>query len=59
VPGCSDCALRPGVRSLERIILRFVGISPVRDSLIGMVEGRPAARERWLDRMRALGRDGA
>ena len=30
------------LKSLERNILRFVGIRPVRESLIGMVEGSDA-----------------
>lgn len=40
---------------LRRNILGFVGIAPVRRSLIGMVEGSPRRRERWLARMRELG----
>jgi len=44
-----------GVRSLERNILRFCGIGPVRRSLIGMVEGGAGRRERWLERMRCYG----
>ncbi|MBK8163084.1 MAG: NAD(P)H-dependent oxidoreductase [Gammaproteobacteria bacterium] len=48
------------LRSLERNILRFCGIGPIRETLIGMVEaGAAARRERWLDRMRDLGRAGA
>ncbi|MFN2349132.1 MAG: NAD(P)H-dependent oxidoreductase [Thioalkalivibrio sp.] len=47
------------LKSLERNILRFCGIKPIRESLIGMVEGKPAHRERWLGKMRALGRSGA
>jgi putative NADPH-quinone reductase len=43
------------LKNLERNVLRFVGIRPVRHSLIGLVEGNPAARERWLAKMRALG----
>lgn len=47
------------LKSLERNILRFCGISPLRESLIGLVESPNAAkRERWLTRMRALGRVG-
>ncbi|MBA4743454.1 MAG: NAD(P)H-dependent oxidoreductase [Azoarcus sp.] len=48
------------VRSLERNILKFVGFSPVRSSLIGMVES-PAkkGRERWLVRMREFGARGS
>jgi putative NADPH-quinone reductase len=48
------------LRSLERNVLRFCGISPVRDTIIGMVEsGDGRRRTRWLERMRALGRRGA
>lgn len=47
------------VKSLERNILGFVGISPVKETLIGSVEGPDAvARGRWLARMRALGAAG-
>ncbi len=46
------------VKSLERNILSFVGFAPVRRSLIGNVEGSDAARQKWLDRMRALGAAG-
>ncbi len=43
------------LKSFERNILRFVGIKPIRESLIGTVEGKPAAREKWLARMREFG----
>jgi len=47
------------VKSLERNVLHFCGISPVRTTLIGMVAGRdPARREKWLERVQALGREG-
>jgi putative NADPH-quinone reductase len=46
------------LKSLERNILRFTGIHPVRESLIGMVEGNPAARQRWLQKCRACGQAG-
>jgi putative NADPH-quinone reductase len=47
------------LKSLERNILRFVGIAPIRESLIGMVEsGGPAKHQRWLETMRVLGKDG-
>lgn len=49
-----------GIRGLERNILRFVGMKPVRTTLIGMVEGMSDAKRReWLERMRALGREAA
>jgi putative NADPH-quinone reductase len=48
------------VRSLERNILGFVGIAPVRETLIGMVEGLDAGqRGDWLARLRKLGQAGA
>lgn len=42
--------------SLRRNILKFVGFGPVRTSIIGMIEGSPKAREKWLERLRDLGR---
>jgi putative NADPH-quinone reductase len=42
------------VKSLKRNILEFCGVSPVRTTLIGMVEGRPAARVAWLARVAKL-----
>ena len=44
------------LRSLERNVLGFCGIAPVRESLVGRVEGSARGRERWLARMDALGR---
>ena len=47
------------LKSLERNILRFAGFGPVKDTLIGRVEGASEARHRrWLDNMRRLGRAG-
>lgn len=46
------------LKSLERNILGFSGIGPIRASLIGMVEGSDARRRKWLETMRTLGRDG-
>jgi putative NADPH-quinone reductase len=46
------------LKSLERNILRFVGIGPIRASLIGMIEGKNARREKWINKMGALGRAG-
>jgi putative NADPH-quinone reductase len=44
------------LRSLERNILHFCGIGPIRESLFGMVEAISAAkRDRWLETMRKLG----
>lgn len=48
-----------GIRGLERNILRFVGIKPVRETLYGMVEMvGPERRAAWIDRMRDMGRRG-
>lgn len=44
------------VKSLKRNILEFCGVSPVRTTLIGMVEGRSEARAEWLARLAVLGR---
>ncbi|WP_159591027.1 NAD(P)H-dependent oxidoreductase [Chelativorans xinjiangense] len=45
-----------GLRGMRRSILKFVGLSPVRETLFGMIEGASDDRRRtWLDRMRALG----
>ncbi len=45
------------LKSLERNILKFSGIKPVRSTLIGMVEGAaPKQREKWLEQMAELGR---
>ena len=43
------------VKSLKRNMLEFVGFAPVRTTVIGMVEGKRAARERWLEEMELLG----
>jgi putative NADPH-quinone reductase len=43
------------LKSLERNILGFVGIGPIRETLIGAVEASAASRERWLAKLRALG----
>ena len=45
-----------GLRGLERSILKFVGVSPVRDTLLGNVAGASeATRKRWIAKMRELG----
>jgi hypothetical protein len=46
------------LKSLERNILRFCGIAPVRHTLIGLVEGSDARRRRWLARIQHLGERG-
>lgn len=45
------------VKSLQRNILGFCGIAPVRTTLIGMIEGvKDARRKDWLHDMTELGR---
>ena len=44
------------LKSLERNILAFSGVAPVRASMIGMIEGGASKREKWLTKMRCLGR---
>lgn len=47
------------LKSLERNILRFAGIGPIRESLIGMIGTKSdAARSHWIERMRAYGKEG-
>jgi len=46
------------VRSLARNILGFVGIKPVRVSLIGNVEGDPKARTRRIKELLTVARRG-
>jgi putative NADPH-quinone reductase len=51
--------LAHSLKSLERNILRFSGIKPVREMLIGGIEaGGAPARTRWLAAVRDLGRTG-
>lgn len=47
-----------GVKGLERNILRFCGVSPVRETYIGLVESSATARKKWLKKLHALGRAG-
>jgi len=48
------------LRSLERNILAFSGIGPIRENLFGLVEASSAQkRQAWLKKMSALGRRGA
>ena len=48
-----------GLKGLERNVLRFCGIGPIRETLIGNVEGmRAARREQLLLTLRALGQAG-
>jgi putative NADPH-quinone reductase len=47
------------VKSLERNILGFTGISPVHETLIGSVESAsPAMRSRWFTTLQRLGAEG-
>jgi putative NADPH-quinone reductase len=49
-----------GTKSVERSILAFCGISPIRTTLIGGVEGMSDAdRAGWLRRMERAGRKGS
>ncbi|HZF77663.1 MAG TPA: NAD(P)H-dependent oxidoreductase [Acetobacteraceae bacterium] len=51
--------LSHSLRSLKRNVLRFVGIAPVRQTLVGNAGGLDeAARRAWLDRLRAAGAAG-
>lgn len=44
------------VKNLERNILGFVGISPVNETLIGMVDKLgDAGAQKWMDKLRKLG----
>lgn len=49
--------LAHGVRALERNVLRFVGMAPVRHTLIGLT-GNPRAEKllRWVGKLQHLGR---
>jgi putative NADPH-quinone reductase len=48
------------VRSLERNVLGFVGIAPVHETLIGMVDHLPPKDlQRWLAKLRQMGRKAA
>ena len=47
-----------GVKVLKRSILHLSGIGPIRESLIGMIEGSQAGREKWLRKMHLFGREG-
>lgn len=46
------------LRSLERNILRFVGIAPTERSIVGNVEGDPEHRTMWLETMAEHGAAG-
>ena len=46
-----------GLRGLDRNILSFVGIGPIRECYFGMVENvSDGTRQKWLDAMQKLGK---
>ena len=47
-----------GIAGLRRSILNFVGIKPVRETLLGTAMSSPETRTRWLRQMRSLGEAG-
>jgi putative NADPH-quinone reductase len=48
-----------GLKGLERSVLRFAGIKPIRESLFGGVASASAAtRQKWLEKMHVLGAAG-
>lgn len=48
------------IKSIKRNMLQFVGIEPVKDSIVGMAaQMTPQKAGRWFARMGALGRDAA
>lgn len=51
--------LAHSVRSLARNILKFVGVSPVRRTIVGAVESGEKHRLCWLEKVEALGAAGA
>ncbi|MGE5624933.1 MAG: NAD(P)H-dependent oxidoreductase [Bacillota bacterium] len=47
------------LKSLERNVLKFCGVAPVKETLIGMVEESDEPRyAKWIDKLHALGRTG-
>jgi putative NADPH-quinone reductase len=48
-----------GLKSLERSILRFVGIKPIRETLIGMIGSLNEKKSKtWLEKLGTLGASG-
>jgi putative NADPH-quinone reductase len=48
------------LKALERNILGFIGFGPIRETLVGSVEGQSDdARQQWLGKLAALGRRAA
>lgn len=50
--------LAHSLKSLERNILKFCGIRPIQESLIGLVEASESKRKKWLAKMRDFGQKG-
>ena len=51
--------LAHSLKNLKRNILKFCGISPVRDTLFGMVEAvSDEKRKGWIEKVRGMGRGG-
>lgn len=50
--------LAHSLKSLERNILGFCGIGPIKETLIGSVEGSQQARAQWLEKLHRLGQAG-
>ena len=48
-----------GLKGMERNVLAFCGIRPIRETFIGMVEASEDGRKKWLVKLRELGRKGA
>lgn len=47
------------LKNLERNILSFCGIGPIKESLIGMIEAEDdAGRKKWIEKMRTFGSRG-
>ena len=48
------------LKALERNILGFIGFGPIRETLVGSVEGQSDdARQQWLGKLAGLGRRAA
>jgi putative NADPH-quinone reductase len=47
-----------GLKGLERSILSFAGIKPIRESLYGLAFADERKHQRWLDKMRQFGERG-
>lgn len=46
------------LKSLERNVLKFVGIAPVASIVLGMVDASAEHRREWLEQVHSLGREG-